>query len=293
MLRLLPILLWFVFFPITVFGATGQISVLPQSPIQGEPIMITVENLGSDPSLVSITYDSKPLGVFMYRNKITALAPNDLKERVGKHLISVKHKNGSVLTKEITVLERKSYTAPLGIPQKLGGNTVQSQTNLVSSLSSENDALKNLTTKSTALWRKPFRYPLLTSVFGTSTKPVVTDEYGYSRQTGSYQIAHKGTDFRASEGTRVRAMNTGEVRLVRNFTIYGNTIVIDHGLGVMSFYMHLSSVNVKEGDRVVRGEIIGRSGSTGYAEHPHLHLTVRIDGVSIDPMKFMEFFQES
>ena len=59
----------------------------------------------------------------------------------------------------------------------------------------------------------------------------------------------------------------------------------------MSFYMHLSKVSVNEGQLVKRGQIIGESGETGYTEGPHLHLTVRINGVSIDPMKFINFFK--
>ncbi|MFA6095419.1 MAG: M23 family metallopeptidase, partial [Candidatus Paceibacterota bacterium] len=69
------------------------------------------------------------------------------------------------------------------------------------------------------------------------------------------------------------------------------TIVVDHGLGLMTFYMHLSKIFVNEGELVLPGQVIGLSGDTGYAERPHLHLTVRIGGVSIDPVRFMGLFK--
>ena len=86
-------------------------------------------------------------------------------------------------------------------------------------------------------------------------------------------------------------MNAGVVRIAQKFPTYGNTVVIDHGLGVMTFYMHLSKIKVVKGQAVALGKEIGLSGHTGYAEQPHLHLTIRINGISIDPMKFMTFFQ--
>ena len=87
-------------------------------------------------------------------------------------------------------------------------------------------------------------------------------------------------------------MNRGVVRLVRNFRNYGKTVVVDHGLGLFAFYMHLSRIKVNEGELVRPGQVIGLSGQSGYAEKPHLHLTVRVDRISIDAMKFMALFND-
>ena len=86
-------------------------------------------------------------------------------------------------------------------------------------------------------------------------------------------------------------MNRGIVRLAKHFRDYGNTVIIDHGLGLMTFYMHLSKIQVNVGELVRQGHMIGLSGQTGYAAQPHLHLTVRINDVSIDPIKFMALFK--
>jgi murein DD-endopeptidase MepM/ murein hydrolase activator NlpD len=118
----------------------------------------------------------------------------------------------------------------------------------------------------------------------------ITDDYGYDRKTVEQTIVHKGTDFRAQVGTEVKAMNRGVIRIARTFTVYGNTVVVDHGQGIQTLYMHLSKLNVKEGDTVEIGQVVGLSGNTGYADAAHLHISVKINGLSIDPMTFIRFF---
>ena len=119
----------------------------------------------------------------------------------------------------------------------------------------------------------------------------MTDPYGYIRDTVGSSIIHKGTDFHAPMGTNVMAMNDGVVKVVYDSVVNGNTIVIDHGLGIQTIYLHLSQMNVKVGDSVKAGQAIGLSGDTGYVTQPHLHLSVKINGISIDPVVFMSLFQ--
>lgn len=271
-------------FPFVSAGATTSSPILlvtPQTVIQGEPAMVTVENI-SLAEINRITFDGKPINFFLYKTKPTAFIPIDLKHKAGNYKIEAELFNGKILSKTLTVNERPKLEASLGIPEKLGGNTPQAQKQVVSSLSQENAKLNSLYTGKKSFWTEKFRFPLATQV--------ITDPYGYSRLTGSYVISHKGTDFRAKEGTRVNAMNRGVVRFARETKVYGKTVVVDHGLGLMTFYMHLSKINVNEGELVLPGQLIGLSGKTGYAEAPHLHVSVRINNVSIDPMKFMEFF---
>jgi murein DD-endopeptidase MepM/ murein hydrolase activator NlpD len=231
----------------------------------------------------NISFDSLPINISLYKSKPTAFIGIDLNKKPGVYVLSVTLSNGQVINKNITVNAREKIQAPLGIPTKLGGNTPSSQKSLVSSLANENDILSKLTTNKKMLWTNKFSFPI--------SNPIMTDPYGYLRQTGSYSIAHKGTDFRALEGTPVVAMNRGVVRLIKVFHTYGKTVIIDHGLGIMTFYMHLSKISVNQGELVQQGQGIGLSGQTGYAEVPHLHITIRINNISIDPMKFMNFFQ--
>lgn len=265
------------------FAQIESILVFPKQIIQGEPMLVQIEGVTSTSTVKKITFDGGKIGVFMYQGKPSALVGIDLNKKPGQYKLLVELADGRVLEAEVTVGERKKVEAPLSIPAKLGGNTVASQNKLVSTLASENKELASIHTGTKAFWTKPF-LPPLKQIF-------VTDEYGYSRTTGAYSIPHKGADYRAVEGTPVMAMNRGVVRIAKTYRNYGKTIVVDHGLGLMTFYMHLSKIKVNVGDLVNQGQIIALSGQTGYAEMPHLHLTVRINGSSIDPVKFMELFR--
>lgn len=272
------------YFPYIALAITApSISIQPDHIIQGDPIMITIEGIDTVKNIKSVTFNSEPLPVFMYDNKPRAFYGADLKKLPGHYLITSTLTDGTVLTKDINIEARAKIEAPLGIPEKLGGNTEKSQTKLVSTLADENQSLLNLYTGLHVFWKDKFHYPIST--------PTVTDSYGYTRTTGPYTIAHKGTDFRAPIGTPVLAMNRGVVRIATTYRNYGKTVVVDHGLGLMTFYMHLSKINVAKDNLVTPGQVIGLSGDTGYAEKPHLHVSVRIKDVSIDPVVFMGFFK--
>lgn len=259
--------------------STTTISIYPEKIIQGNPVMIQVDG----PSIRELSFGNKQIPTFVFNDTVTAFIPIDLNKKPGVYPLVITLADNSKIEKDIVVAAREKIEAPLGIPAKLGGNTTASQKKLVDTLAIENATLLNILSADHALWTKPFAYPL--------AKPLVTDDYGYTRQTGAYSIAHKGTDFRAAEGTPVLAMNDGVVAVVREYIEYGKTIIIDHGLGLKTFYMHLSKITVKAGESVTQGQIIGLSGQTGYAEQPHLHLTLRIGDISVDPIVFLNFFK--
>lgn len=268
-------------FPIAVFGAS--IVIAPETPVQGDPLMIQIDGLSGTTTMQSMSFAGKPLSTFIYGGRPTAFYGIDLRKAPGIYRIVARLSDGTSINREIVIGSKEKYVAVFTIPAKLGGNATSSQKALVSRLAIENASLENIWTGKKAFWTEPFRYPL--------ALPVVTDTYGYVRKTGATTIAHKGADFRASIGTDVYAMNRGVVRMVRSYQDYGKTIVVDHGLGLMTFYMHLSKIFVEEGQLVLRGQVMGQSGDTGYAESPHLHITMRIGGISIDPVRFMELFK--
>lgn len=279
----------FFFISIFLYGApavsaqTASLSFSPEKIIQGEPFLVKINGLAGASSVKKITFDKSAIGVFMYQGKPSAFVGIDLNKKPGAYELVAELSGGQILKTIINVEKRAKIEAPLGIPEKLGGNTTESQNQLISTLALENKSLANIRTGLKAFWTEKFTPPLK-QIF-------ITDEYGYSRQTGAYSIAHKGVDYRAKEGTAVMALNRGVVRIAKTYRNYGKTIVVDHGLGIMTFYMHISKIKVNVGELVQRGQIIGLSGQTGYAESPHLHLTVRINGISIDPIKFLELFQ--
>ncbi len=99
---------------------------------------------------------------------------------------------------------------------------------------------------------------------------------------------HLGFDLAVTRQTAIPAANDGIVVLARYFGIYGNSVVLDHGYGLMSLYAHLSSLGVKEGDRVARGQEVGRSGETGLAGGDHLHFTMLLRGLPVNPIEWWD-----
>lgn len=122
---------------------------------------------------------------------------------------------------------------------------------------------------------------------GSFAPPVdaeISDVFGVERVfNGTVQSTHQGLDFRVPSGTSVAAVNDGRVILARPLFFEGNCVVIDHGQGLLTLYLHLSQFLVKEGDDVRKGQAIGLSGGTGRATGPHLHLAVRWQGVYLNP----------
>ncbi len=127
---------------------------------------------------------------------------------------------------------------------------------------------------------------------GSFTPPVnaeISDVFGVERVfNGSVQSTHQGLDFRVPSGTSVAAVNSGRVILARPLFFEGNCVVIDHGQGLLTLYLHLSKFVVQEGDEVKKGQEIGLSGGTGRATGPHLHLAVRWQGVYLNPQVLLK-----
>ncbi len=117
---------------------------------------------------------------------------------------------------------------------------------------------------------------------------VVSDSFGTRRVfNGQLASIHRGLDFRVKSGSPVLAANSGEVVLARDMFYEGNCVIIDHGDGFMTLYMHLSRFEVAEGQKVTKGQQIGLSGATGRATGPHLHMGVRWEGAYIDPASLL------
>ncbi|MEQ8666978.1 MAG: M23 family metallopeptidase [Rhodospirillales bacterium] len=114
----------------------------------------------------------------------------------------------------------------------------------------------------------------------------ITGVYGSQRiLNGNPRRPHFGVDIAAPEGTPVRAMGAGTVRLAHpDMVLTGQTLMVDHGHGLMSVYTHMSDIAVAEGSRVEAGDVIGAVGQTGRATGPHLHWGVTLFSVQLDPM---------
>jgi len=146
----------------------------------------------------------------------------------------------------------------------------------------EHDRLQQLFASVTPdrLWHGRFRLPLDGVQTGSN--------FGRRRiLNGQPRSPHTGVDFPAAQGTPVHAAQRGRVVLAENLFFTGNTVILDHGLGLYTFYGHLESISVAVGDVIKVGAILGRAGATGRATGPHLHWGLTVNGARVNPLQIV------
>ncbi len=200
----------------------------------------------------------------------------------GKYLLTVKFKNKKVQTYEY-IIEKKDYEEQrlrlankyVTPPKKLR-NRIQREAQLMKSARAKVGKVKD------ALFMEGFVYPV-DSVDIRST-------FGLQRiLNGKPSNVHNGLDFGGSEGDSIRAITDGIVQIAgKNFFYNGNFVLLDHGQGLTSVYLHMRKIIAKDNQRVKKGEVIGLIGETGRATGPHLHLGVQWYKKRIDPMSLFE-----
>jgi murein DD-endopeptidase MepM/ murein hydrolase activator NlpD len=180
-------------------------------------------------------------------------------------------------TYSLVVGPKKFATRKLTVDE----NFVNPPANMQERIARESARLAELWQHSTPakLWNGPFVRPVpqeANSAFGTR-----------SIFNGKPRNAHGGADFLSPAGTPIQAPNAGHVAVARNLYYSGNTVIIDHGLGLFSMLAHLSVMEVHEGDQVTAGQLLGRVGATGRVTGPHLHWAIRASGARVDPLSLL------
>jgi len=125
-------------------------------------------------------------------------------------------------------------------------------------------------------WTEPLEMP----VSGCLTSPFGVRRLHNGKPTGDY---HAGFDQRSPSGGPIRAITGGVVKIVRQYNLHGGTVAIDHGQGVESIYLHMSKFATTEGAVVKPGDVIGYVGSSGRSTAPHLHWSIYVNGVPVNP----------
>ena len=139
-------------------------------------------------------------------------------------------------------------------------------------------------TSAEVLWRGPFQ-----QLGNSQVESMFADHRTYFYQGREVdQQVHLGFDLAVTANVPVAAANAGTVVFADELGIYGNAVIIDHGLGVQSLYAHLSSIDVSVDDRVEKGQTLGRSGMSGLAGGDHLHFSMLVQGHPVNPVEWWD-----
>lgn len=251
-------------------------------PQQGDTLIIEAVNVPAGEKITGEfdgqLFDFLPIGT---DGKQIGIVGIDARKTPGNYSLSVSILGRDNITKAITVKKRNFPVTELALTPELEEKGY-TPSNIVENISTKEgvliwQVLEKYTLES--YFDRPFLYPL-DSVINVGA-------FGNIRKKGDVTLRHLGVDLDAVVGTPVYAVNDGVVSFVNELTVYGKMIIIDHGLGIYSLYLHLEEFKVAEGDKINRGEVIGLSGSTGYSLGPHLHFSIKAKGASVDPLRFI------
>ena len=243
---------------------------------------------------VRVTSEKEPRGT-LAGTKLSFLKINgvwittygiDVKKATGNYRLTIRGTYPEIWDKYITVNRKVFPTTRLIITKELqerGYTATSVEENIVGQEGQELSKILNIYNP-TAYFERPFVYPL--------DKIDISGNFGNIRKSGEIKLQHLGTDLDADMGVPVYAINDGRVVFVKNLTNDGNTLVIDHGLGIYSLYLHLNEFKVSLGDMVKKGDVIATVGNTGYSLGSHLHFSVKINNgtslASVDPLRFIK-----
>ncbi len=221
-----------------------------------------------------IKFDGKRVAVFREHSHWYAIAGISLNARLGEHKFTLKHKDGTRRIEKINVVAKKYPEQHLTIKNK---RKVDPNAEDIKRIIKEHvrkvrarKVWSNTTPEVDFIW--PVHGPI-SSLFGLRRF-----------FNGEARKPHNGLDIAAPEGMPVKAVAAGTVIDCGSFFFSGNMIYLDHGEGIISLYAHLSRIDVKPGDVVKQGEVIGEVGQTGRATGPHLHFAVYANRTLIDPL---------
>jgi murein DD-endopeptidase MepM/ murein hydrolase activator NlpD len=261
---------------------TSRVTLTPASVVAGSPELIRVA--APDAAQIDGEWLGRKIEFFRAKDGRAwlALAGVDVEATIGLSMLHISVKSGSGgthdLSEPVEIRAAHYRTETLNVEPKF--------------VEPGPDELKRIEAE-VALKDKVFGASLAEPVWGGDfVAPVAarpTDSFGVRRTfNGKLASIHKGMDFRAASGTPVHAANGGVVVLAAPLYYEGNCVVIDHGLGLFTISMHLSRIEVHEGERVVKGQRLGLSGATGRVTGPHLHWAVRWQGAYLDPAKLLK-----
>ncbi|WP_282343633.1 peptidoglycan DD-metalloendopeptidase family protein [Pseudomonas sp. PS02288] len=256
--------------------AEGFVSRLLNKPVPGG---VAVVPLGEQAQAPRASYLGKPVLVVKEDNRWIAIVGIPLTAKPGAQLLRLEG-SGRTLAFQVGAKHYKEQRITLKNTRQVNP-LAEDLIRIDRELAEQNRAYDNFAARqpSNLLFDKPVDGPL-------------SSPFGLRRFfNGEERNAHSGLDFAVPAGTPIKAPAAGKVTLVGNLFFNGNTVFVDHGQGLISMFCHLSKIDVKVGDEVPRGGVVGRVGSTGRATGPHMHWNVSLNGVRVDPAIFIGAFK--
>jgi murein DD-endopeptidase MepM/ murein hydrolase activator NlpD len=246
----------------------------------GELVVLTIATTKPSDSLRVRAFDSDLLPFRVDSRTWRVLVGIDLATAPGKYPVAIDDGSGTAGVRATHVLVVKARAFPtrtINVAEAF----VNPPPDVLARIQEEAQELAQLWRSSAGsrLWDGAFVRPVpdpANSAFGAR-----------SIFNGQPRSPHGGADFLSPAGTPVKAPNAGRIALARDLYFTGNTVVIDHGLGLFSLFAHLSEVDVQTGAAVGTGDVVGRVGATGRVSGPHLHWTVRAGGARVDPLSLL------
>ena len=268
-----------------VFGETNEsraedevnVVITPTNPQVGDTVIVKIARDENTKSVPKVFFETNKQPVFeLSKEWYRTFIPLSASYKPGHYKVEVFYK-GKGKKIDLIVGETKYPMEELTLSKTVAG--------LMASKIERAEVNRALSVYSPKkLWSGKFINP--------SSGPKSTT-YGVKRRVNGVidpEYFHKGLDFAASQGSNIISPENSKVLLAgpesKGFVVNGNCIFLDHGHGVVSGYLHLSKLLVKEGDIVKKGQIIGKVGSTGIASGPHLHWGIYVSGKTVDPVKW-------
>lgn len=234
-------------------------------------------DLGSAAQAPKASYQGKPVLVVKEQNNWLAIVGVPLTVKPGTQQISSGHRNLS-----FTVGNKKYPEQRITLKNKQQVNPDPDNLKRIEGeLAEQLQAYRSFSpnTPSNLLLDKPVNGPL-------------SSKFGVRRFfNGEERNPHAGLDFAVPAGTPIKTPAAGKVILVGDYFFNGNTVFVDHGQGFISMFCHMSKIDVKVGQQLARGGVVGKVGATGRATGPHMHWNVSLNDARVDPAIFIGAFQ--
>jgi murein DD-endopeptidase MepM/ murein hydrolase activator NlpD len=244
--------------------------VTPPNARQGETLKVTSGN-----DVRSARMDGRTIALFPQQDgKCLGLMPVPVLEKPGTYTLEFLDQNGAVVHSTPVAIKDAHYPKQnIVIAKAIAGLKP-------SPGEQETVGAFRKTVSDARYWKEPFQAP----VPGCLTSPFGVQRLHNGKPTGDF---HAGVDQRGAAGTPIHPVTGGVVKIVRQFNLRGGTVAVDHGQGVESIYLHMSSFVAKEGDHVETNDVLGHIGSTGRSTGPHVHWTLYVNGEPVNPGQWM------